>query len=96
MYCPRKMASSIRLEGLQTEGRNSGSNNVDQVETLQLCQIINDEDATVAAAVKQCLPVIAQAINSLEPLVRKGGRVIYVGAGTSGRYMPIPAYRNTG
>jgi hypothetical protein len=52
-YCPRKMASSIRLEGLQTEARNSGSNNIDQVETLQLCQIINDEDATVAAAVKQ-------------------------------------------
>jgi N-acetylmuramic acid 6-phosphate etherase len=89
------MASSIRLEGLQTEARNSGSNNIDQVETLQLCQIINDEDATVAAAVKQCLPVIAQAINSLEPLVREGGRVIYVGAGTSGRYMPILLCKNT-
>jgi N-acetylmuramic acid 6-phosphate etherase len=80
------MPSSIRLEGLQTEGRNAGSNNIDQVGTVELCQIINGEDATIAAAVEKCIPIIAKAIDALEPLVRKGGRVVYVGAGTSGRY----------
>jgi N-acetylmuramic acid 6-phosphate etherase len=79
------MGSSIRLEGLQTEERNLNSNNIDQVETLELCQILNDEDSTVAAAVQKCIPVIARAIDALEPLVRNGGRVVYVGAGTSGR-----------
>jgi N-acetylmuramic acid 6-phosphate etherase len=79
------MGSSIRLEGLQTEGRNLNSNNIDQVETLELCQILNDEDSTVATAVQKCIPVIARAIDALEPLVRNGGRVVYVGAGTSGR-----------
>jgi N-acetylmuramic acid 6-phosphate etherase len=80
------MPPAISLEGLQTEGRNPNSNNIDQVETLELCRILNHEDATVANAVEKCIPVIAQAIDALEPLVRKGGRVVYVGAGTSGRY----------
>lgn len=89
--CKRcKMPSSIRLEGLQTEGRNSSSNNIDQVETLELCRILNHEDATVASAVEKCVPIIAKAIDALEPKVRKGGRVVYVGAGTSGRYCNHP------
>ena len=79
------MGSPIRLEGLQTEGKNSNSNNIDQVETVELCRILNEEDSTVTTAVQKCIPVIAQAIDALEPLVRKGGRVVYVGAGTSGR-----------
>ena len=79
------MGSPIRLEGLQTEGRNSNSNNIDQVETVELCRILNEEDSTVTTAVQKCIPVTAQAIDALEPLVRKGGRVVYVGAGTSGR-----------
>ena len=79
------MAPAIRLEGLQTEGRNPNSNNIDQVETLELCRILNAEDATVASAVEKCIPVIARAIDALAPLVRNGGRVVYVGAGTSGR-----------
>src|SRR5690348_17288569 len=81
-----RMPSSIGLEELQTEGRNSGSGNIDQVSTLELCQIINNEDATVAAAVQKCLPMIAQTIDALAGKVRRGGRVVYVGAGTSGRY----------
>lgn len=81
------MPSIIQLEGLQTEGRNSESNKIDQVSTLELCQIINNEDATVAGAVQKCLPIISQAIDGLTESVRKGGRVVYVGAGTSGRYL---------
>jgi N-acetylmuramic acid 6-phosphate etherase len=79
------MPSTIQLEGLQTEERNPVSGNIDQVSTLELCQIINNEDATVALAVQKCLPIIAQAIDGLAGRVRKGGRVVYVGAGTSGR-----------
>lgn len=80
------MSPLIRLEGLQTEGRNQESNHIDQVSTLRLCQIINSEDASVAAAVQKCLPIIAQAIDAVEPKARRGGRIVYVGAGTSGRY----------
>ncbi|KFY83831.1 hypothetical protein V500_09869 [Pseudogymnoascus sp. VKM F-4518 (FW-2643)] len=79
------MPPLIRLEGLQTEGRNQSSNHIDRVSTLKLCEVINSEDASVAAAVQKCLPVIAQAIDALEPKARKGGRIVYVGAGTSGR-----------
>jgi N-acetylmuramic acid 6-phosphate etherase len=79
------MPSLIRLEGLQTEERNPKSHDIDQVDTVELCQILNDEDATVAGAVHKCIPVIAEAIDALAPLVHKGGRVVYVGAGTSGR-----------
>lgn len=80
------MSAAIRLEGLQTEGRNPKSTNIDQVETAELCQILNYEDATIASAVAKCIPTIAKAIDALEPMVREGGRVVYVGAGTSGRW----------
>lgn len=79
------MSPAIVLETLQTEGRNPRSNNIDQVTTAELCKIINDEDAKIAAAVQKCIPTIAAAIDELEVRGRKGGRVIYVGAGTSGR-----------
>lgn len=87
------MPSTIQLEGLQTEERNPVSGNIDQVSTLELCQIINNEDATVALAVQKCLPIIAQAIDGLAGPVRKGGRVVYVGAGTSGRYCDLDYMR---
>lgn len=77
--------SKIVLGGLQTESRNPNSNNIDQVSTTELCRIINNEDAGVAAAVENCIPDIAAAIDTLAERCRKGGRVIYVGAGTSGR-----------
>ncbi|KFY31746.1 hypothetical protein V493_00828 [Pseudogymnoascus sp. VKM F-4281 (FW-2241)] len=79
------MPPLIHLEGLQTEGRNQDSNHIDRVSTLKLCQIINSEDSSVATAVQKCLPIIAQAIDALEVKARKGGRIVYVGAGTSGR-----------
>ncbi|KAG4437484.1 hypothetical protein IFR05_007039 [Cadophora sp. M221] len=79
------MTPTIALEGLQTECRNVNSNDIDKVSTYELCQIINKEDATVATAVNNCLPVISETIDALASRVRQGGRVIYVGAGTSGR-----------
>ncbi|KAF7518301.1 hypothetical protein PCG10_000541 [Penicillium crustosum] len=53
--------------------------------TLDMCTVINADDQKVPESVVPCLPVIAGAIDALTPRVRQGGRVIYVGAGTSGR-----------
>ena len=79
------MEDVINLETLQSEGRNTRSIDIDAVPTVELCRIINDEDKTVAGAVTDCLPTIAEAINALAQRVQRGGRVVYVGAGTSGR-----------
>lgn len=79
------MTSQVDLEGLQTEERNPRSVDIDIVPTLKLCQIINDEDVTVPNVVQKCIPVIADAIDALTERVRTGGRLLYVGAGTSGR-----------
>ncbi|CAK7207450.1 hypothetical protein SEUCBS139899_010260 [Sporothrix eucalyptigena] len=73
------------LGDLQTEQRNAKSAQIDTVSTLELCQIINDQDQAVADAVKVCLPEIAQAIDVVVPRIASGGRVVYIGAGTSGR-----------
>ncbi|CAK7231713.1 hypothetical protein SBRCBS47491_008024 [Sporothrix bragantina] len=75
------------LASLQTEQRNALTSQIDTVSTLELCQIINDQDQGVADAVKLCLPEIAQAIDLVVPRIAngRGGRVVYIGAGTSGR-----------
>lgn len=76
---------TVQLAGLQTEDRNPRSVNIDRVSTLELCTILNKEDSTVPAAVEPCIPVIADVIDALSERVRNGGRVFYIGAGTSGR-----------
>lgn len=81
------MGEVINLKALQSEGRNPKSLNIDVVPTEELCRIINTEDKTVAEAITACLPAIAGAIDALTDRVRAGGRVIYVGAGTSGRWV---------
>ena len=53
--------------------------------SLEIVRILNAEDAKVAAAVKQALPRIAEAIDVIAAALKKGGRLIYVGTGTSGR-----------
>src|SRR5260370_2015728 len=58
---------------------------------LEIASIINGEDATVAAAVRRALPQIARAIDLVAAALRKGGRLIYVGAGTSGRIAALDA-----
>lgn len=78
----------VQLAGLQTEDRNPRSAHIDTVPTEELCRILNREDANVSAAVENCVPVIAGAIDALSQRVRNGGRVFYIGAGTSGRYTP--------
>lgn len=73
------------LSALQTEQENTHSRDIDKVSTLELCHVINREDSTIAGAIAKCIPAIAKAIDTISARVRSGGRVIYVGAGTSGR-----------
>lgn len=68
-----------------TEDRNPRSTNVDSVSTVELLTIMNDEDATVAKVVRDALPNIALAVDLIVEHIQSGGRLIYIGAGTSGR-----------
>lgn len=68
-----------------TERPNPRSAQIDQLSTLEMLQVINAEDATVAGAVGRALPAIAQAVDLIAERLRAGGRLFYVGAGTSGR-----------
>lgn len=73
------------LEQLLTEQRNPASAQIDTLPTEQLLGIINDQDATVAAAVRAAIPQIAAAVDRITDALRAGGRLFYIGAGTSGR-----------
>ncbi|GIL13154.1 MAG: N-acetylmuramic acid 6-phosphate etherase [Chloroflexota bacterium] len=68
-----------------TEQPNPQSTHIDRLSALEIVQIMNAEDATVAAVVRAALPEIARAVEAAADRLRRGGRMIYVGAGTSGR-----------
>ena len=80
-----------KLEHLTTEQVNPASSELDLKSSLELAKIINAEDAKVAKAVERALPQIAQAIDLIANALRQGGRLIYVGAGTSGRIAALDA-----
>ncbi|WP_414649458.1 N-acetylmuramic acid 6-phosphate etherase [Edaphobacter sp.] len=73
------------LAALPTELRNPATEHIDQLSTLDMLRIINDEDARVAAAVAQVLPETARAIDAIARRFEQSGRLFYIGAGTSGR-----------
>ncbi|EJO5346529.1 N-acetylmuramic acid 6-phosphate etherase [Clostridium botulinum] len=77
--------ANINLDKLVTESRNKNTKNIDRVETLEMLKMINDEDKKVAQAVEKELHHIAKAVDKIGEAFLKGGRLIYVGAGTSGR-----------
>ncbi len=79
------MTDSKDLAKLTTEAVNPKSVNIDSMDSLQLVQLINSEDATVAASVAAAAQDIAAAIDCIVDRLREGGRLIYIGAGTSGR-----------
>ncbi|HEY4054350.1 MAG TPA: N-acetylmuramic acid 6-phosphate etherase [Terriglobales bacterium] len=79
------------LDSLPTEQPNPRSRDLDTKSSLEIARIINTEDATVAAAVEKALPEIAKAIDWITDALGKGGRLIYVGAGTSGRLAALDA-----
>ena len=68
-----------------TEQENSRTADIDKVSTLEAIRLINAEDQTVAAAVEKVLPEIAAAIDEIVERLKNGGRLFYVGTGTSGR-----------
>ncbi len=70
---------------LTTEQNNPDSVNIDQMTALEAVSLINREDAKVAAAVRVALPQIAKAVELIAEALAKGGRLFYLGAGTSGR-----------
>ncbi len=74
-----------QLGNLATERRNPRSAQIDRATTGELLRIINDEDAGIAAAVEAAIPTMAGFLDQLVDRVREGGRLFYIGAGTSGR-----------
>lgn len=70
---------------LGTEARNPRSAGIDAMDTRQLLELMNDEDKSVAPAVRRALPQITAAVELIATSLRSGGRLIYLGAGTSGR-----------
>jgi N-acetylmuramic acid 6-phosphate etherase len=73
------------LEHLTTEARNPASEDLDSLTPLQLVELINREDAKCTAAVAEQAPAIAKGIEIIAHRLTHGGRLIYIGAGTSGR-----------
>ncbi|HEY6371558.1 MAG TPA: N-acetylmuramic acid 6-phosphate etherase [Candidatus Sulfotelmatobacter sp.] len=85
----RKEKSDLRR--LPTEQILPAATDLDRMSSLEIVRLINREDATVAAAVGRALPQIARAIDVIVAGLREGGRLIYVGAGTSGRLGALDA-----
>jgi N-acetylmuramic acid 6-phosphate etherase len=83
--------TSVELRRLGTEKTNSASVDLDRKSALAIARIINAEDAKVATAVKGALRQIAQAIDLIAAALSRGGRLIYVGTGTSGRIAALDA-----
>jgi len=79
------------LSRLTTEQPNRTSADLDLKSALEVARVINAEDARVPAAVRRALPQIARAIDLIADALKRGGRLIYVGAGTSGRIAALDA-----
>ena len=79
------MERNPQAMNLTTEQDNPDSKNIDQMSTLDALSLINREDAKVAAAVREALPQVADAVEVIAEAIANGGRLFYLGAGTSGR-----------
>lgn len=76
---------AVNIEGLLTEAVNPQTVNIDKLPTSQLLTVINEQDQMVAATVAAEIPHITVAVDRITAALQKGGRLIYIGAGTSGR-----------
>ncbi|WP_140919884.1 N-acetylmuramic acid 6-phosphate etherase [Limnobaculum xujianqingii] len=76
---------NIDLNSMVTESRNTASEDIDQLSTLEMLRVINNEDKKVALAVEKELQHIADAVDIISSAFTDGGRLVYCGAGTSGR-----------
>ena len=79
------------LENLLTEQANPATANLDELPTVELLRALNAEDARVAAAVAEEIPSIARALDAIGERLAAGGRLFYIGAGTSGRLAVLDA-----
>lgn len=77
--------SELAVSALETEKVNPVTTEIDRMSALEMAQVMNAEDAKVTEAIKEELPQIARAIDEIAARMRRGGRLIYAGAGTSGR-----------
>ncbi|MGL4911653.1 MAG: N-acetylmuramic acid 6-phosphate etherase [Romboutsia sp.] len=75
----------LNIKGLSTEGRNENSKNIDMMSVREVLETINNEDKTVAYAIEKELGSIERVVNEMIETYKNGGRIIYIGAGTSGR-----------
>lgn len=81
----------MQLKKLKTERPNLTSTNLDMMSALDIAALMNREDAIVPRAIKRVLPGVARAIDIIAQRLAKGGRLIYVGTGTSGRIGALDA-----
>src|SRR6266545_8253131 len=81
----------VLMELTLTEERNPLTRDIDTMSTLDMLTIINAEDQKVALAVREELPNIAAAVDAITARMQSGGRLIYIGAGTSGRLGALDA-----
>lgn len=79
------------LRGLKTERQNYASSDLDKMSALEIATLMNRQDARVMRAVRKALPAIAKAIDVVRDRLAAGGRLIYVGSGTSGRIGALDA-----
>ncbi|MGL4737282.1 MAG: N-acetylmuramic acid 6-phosphate etherase [Cellulosilyticaceae bacterium] len=75
----------LELKNMTTETRNPRTLELDAMSTQDILKVMNEEDQKVALAVREALPEIEKAVEAIAASLRKGGRLIYAGAGTSGR-----------
>ena len=75
----------LELQQLASEGRNPRTTDIDLMSTLRIVETINAEDRTVPEAVAKTLPQVTLAVDAIVDAIGKGGRLVYIGAGTSGR-----------
>ncbi len=76
---------AVDIKKITTEGRNQNTLDIDRLATIDILRKMNDEDKKVAYVVEESLPQIAPLVDAIVKCFKKGGRLIYVGAGTSGR-----------
>jgi N-acetylmuramic acid 6-phosphate etherase len=88
---PTSPRSVLDLHDLTTETPNEASQGLDTRSAVEIAKIINHEDQKVAAAVKKAIPEIAEVIDWVARSIRDGGRLVYVGAGSSGRIAALDA-----
>jgi N-acetylmuramic acid 6-phosphate etherase len=86
-----KKDQAPQLQELMTESRNENSQGFDTKSALEIARIINHEDAKVAGIVKKVIPEVARVIDRVTLSLRNGGRLIYVGTGSSGRIAALDA-----